>query len=85
MCPGGMIIPASTNNGELVVNGMSNSLRSSPFANSGMVVSVNEEDAKEFSKYGALSVELLEDAEKKMFEAADNSICSTSTTLNRFS
>ena len=85
MCPGGMIIPASTNNGELVVNGMSNSLRSSPFANSGMVVSVNEEDAKEFSKYGALSLmKLQEDAEKKMFEAADNSIAAPAQRLTDF-
>ncbi|MEA5099281.1 MAG: FAD-dependent oxidoreductase [Bacteroidales bacterium] len=85
MCPGGMIIPASTSNGELVVNGMSNSLRSSPFANSGIVVSVNEEDAKEFSKYGALSLmKLQEDAEKKMFEAAGNSIAAPAQRLTDF-
>lgn len=44
MCPGGIIAPASTENGELVVNGWSPSKRNNPFANSGMVVSVAEND-----------------------------------------
>lgn len=38
MCPGGIIAPAATNPGELVVNGWSPSKRNNPFANSGMVV-----------------------------------------------
>src|SRR5690606_18599005 len=36
MCPGGIIVPAATGAGEVVVNGMSNSRRNSPFANSGI-------------------------------------------------
>ncbi len=44
MCPGGIIAPASTNNGELVVNGWSPSKRNNPFANSGIVVPVEIED-----------------------------------------
>ncbi len=40
MCPGGIIAPASTSAGELVVNGWSPSKRNNPFANSGMVVEV---------------------------------------------
>ncbi len=44
MCPGGWIVPASTESGALVVNGMSLSRRDSPFANSGMVVGLNPED-----------------------------------------
>jgi len=43
MCPGGLIVPAATSPGEIVVNGMSMSRRDSPFANSGMVVEVTEE------------------------------------------
>ena len=38
MCPGGIMAPASTDEGELVVNGWSPSKRNNPFANSGMVV-----------------------------------------------
>lgn len=49
MCPGGIIAPAATSERELVVNGWSPSKRDNPYANSGMVVSVDEND---FSKYG---------------------------------
>ena len=44
MCPGGIIAPASTDPGELVVNGWSPSKRNNPFANSGMVVQFSKED-----------------------------------------
>ncbi len=44
MCPGGWIVPASTTEGELVVNGMSLSKRDSPFANSGFVVAIEPHD-----------------------------------------
>ncbi|MBT64328.1 MAG: FAD-binding protein [Puniceicoccaceae bacterium] len=44
MCPGGFIVPAATENDEVVVNGMSLARRDSPFANSGMVVTVEPED-----------------------------------------
>ncbi|MCW3111879.1 MAG: FAD-binding protein [Segetibacter sp.] len=44
MCPGGIIAPAATNAEELVVNGWSPSKRNNPFANSGMVVSVENQD-----------------------------------------
>jgi uncharacterized FAD-dependent dehydrogenase len=49
MCPGGIIAPASTSEGELVVNGWSPSKRDNPYANSGMVVTVDQAD---FAKYG---------------------------------
>src|SRR5213079_515276 len=45
MCPGGIIAPAATGPGELVVNGWSPSKRNNPYANSGIVVSVEQEDA----------------------------------------
>lgn len=56
MCPGGMVIPSSTERDCLVVNGMSSSLRNSPYANSGIVVSVSEKDVPEYLHYGALSL-----------------------------
>jgi uncharacterized FAD-dependent dehydrogenase len=46
MCPGGWIVPASTERDGLVVNGMSLSRRDSPFANSGLVVSVEVADLR---------------------------------------
>jgi uncharacterized protein len=45
MCPGGIIAPAGTAPGELVVNGWSPSKRNNPYANSGMVVTVEKNDA----------------------------------------
>ncbi|MBC7886636.1 MAG: FAD-dependent monooxygenase [Ferruginibacter sp.] len=50
MCPGGIIAPAATAAGELVVNGWSPSKRNNPFANSGMVVPVEIADAERESK-----------------------------------
>ncbi len=55
MCPGGFIVPAATSPGELVVNGMSPSRRDSRFANSGMVVSIEEPDLKPYRSWGALA------------------------------
>jgi hypothetical protein len=55
MCPGGFIVPAATAPGEVVVNGMSPSRRDSRFANSGIVVAVNESDFASYSAYGALA------------------------------
>ena len=40
MCPGGWIVPAATEADGVVVNGMSLSRRDSPFANAGLVVTV---------------------------------------------
>ena len=48
MCPGGIIAPAATSPGELVVNGWSPSKRNNPYANSGMVVQVEQNDAFQF-------------------------------------
>lgn len=56
MCPGGWIVPAATENDEVVVNGMSLSRRDSPFANSGFVSTVEPEDVASFQQeYGVLA------------------------------
>lgn len=44
MCPGGVIAPCATAEGEIVVNGWSPSKRNNPYANSGTVVQINLED-----------------------------------------
>jgi uncharacterized FAD-dependent dehydrogenase len=51
MCPGGIIAPAATSPGELVVNGWSPSKRNNPYANSGIVVTVQNRDFLEIKKY----------------------------------
>lgn len=56
MCPGGIIAPAATSAQELVVNGWSPSKRNNPFANSGMVVSVESSDIARLSReHGVLA------------------------------
>lgn len=44
MCPGGIIAPAATDAGELVVNGWSPSKRNNPYANSGVVAEIKDSD-----------------------------------------
>lgn len=66
MCPGGFIVPAATNPGEIVVNGMSPSRRDSKYANSGMVVAVEIEDLKKFIDFGPLmALEFQKEIEQK--------------------
>jgi uncharacterized FAD-dependent dehydrogenase len=55
MCPGGIIAPAATAPGELVVNGWSPSKRNNPFANSGTVVAVDERDFAAYEFTGPLA------------------------------
>jgi len=67
---GGIIIPASTEPGELVLNGMSVSRRDSPFANSGLVVSVDEKDWSQYKSRGVFAgLELQKEVERVAFEA----------------
>lgn len=44
MCPGGIVVPAASGAEQIVVNGMSPSLRNSAWSNSGMVVETRPED-----------------------------------------
>ena len=74
MCPGGLIVPASTAPGEIVVNGMSLSNRDSPFANSGFVVAVVPEDLTDDVEGNPLvCLELQMELEKLMFDHGDGS------------
>lgn len=55
MCPGGLIVPAATAPGEIVVNGMSMSGRNSRWANSGIVTGVLDEDIAPYAEHGVLA------------------------------
>ena len=70
MCPGGIIAPASTAAGELVVNGWSPSRRNNPFANSGIVVTVEQRDMAAYKDKGPLMGLAFQQAvEQKAFAA----------------
>ena len=72
MCPGGILVPSSTEDGYTVLNGMSNSARNSKWANAGVVVSVEPDDVpEEYKKDGVFSLlNFQHDVEKKMFDYA---------------
>jgi uncharacterized FAD-dependent dehydrogenase len=74
MCPGGVVVPAATAPGELVVNGMSSSERGGPFANSGMVVEIHPEDLpKEYRRFNNFAgLEFQSFIEKLGFEKSGN-------------
>ncbi len=75
MCPGGVIIPAASAPGQLVVNGMSSSGRLGRFANSGMVVEVLPEDVPaKYDGHGPLKMMAYQkDIEETFFADGGNS------------
>ena len=70
MCPGGHIVPSATAPGEVVVNGMSASTRSSRYANSGMVVAIEPGDLQAYSKHGELAGLVFQQEMERMAWAA---------------
>ncbi|MBA4168716.1 MAG: FAD-binding protein, partial [Chitinophagaceae bacterium] len=71
MCPGGIIAPASTAPGELVVNGWSPSKRNNPFANSGIVVAVEDNNLQHLQQqHGPLAAMAFQHAvEERAYQA----------------
>ncbi len=85
MCPGGWIVPASTEHGGLVVNGMSLSKRDSPYANSGLVVSVDPEDWQELGLHGPLGgVELQKKVERAAWQAGGGKLVAPAIRVSDF-
>jgi len=73
MCPGGVIVPAATDEHQQVVNGMSNSHRSSAFANSGIAVTVSLADVPGGASGDPLALlRFQQEVERHTFEAAAN-------------
>ncbi|MDD4491211.1 MAG: FAD-dependent oxidoreductase [Bacteroidales bacterium] len=85
MCPGGILVPASTTEGELVLNGMSNSQRNSKWANSGIVVSVEPSDIPDYEKYGVLAqMEFQSAVERAAFEYGGGNLVAPSQRMTDF-
>lgn len=69
MCPGGLLVPAVTEPGEVVLNGMSNSLRNAPWANAGIVCAVDPGDVPDYDRYGVFALlEFQRSVERAMFD-----------------
>ncbi len=71
MCPGGIIAPAATAPGEIVVNGWSPSKRNNPYANSGIVVAVEENNIQPlYHEHGPLAgIQFQQAVEQRCYEA----------------
>ncbi len=66
MCPGGIIAPCATEPGEVVTNGWSPSKRNNPYANSGIVVTTELIDLKDYQQFGPLAGLRYQQALEKM-------------------
>ena len=85
MCPGGWVVPASTELDGLVVNGMSLARRDSPYANSGLVVAVELEDLTAAGFTGPLAgVEFQRRIERAAFEAGGGALVAPATRATDF-
>lgn len=85
MCPGGIIAPAATDPGELVVNGWSPSKRNNPFANSGIVVTVDESDFAPFAHHGPLAAMYFQQAvEKQAYHAGGGNFVAPAQRMTDF-
>lgn len=85
MCPGGWIVPASTEPDGLVVNGMSLSRRDSPFANSGLVVAVEPDDWVRAGYLGPLGgVEFQRAVERAAMRAGGPGLAAPATRVTDF-
>ena len=74
MCPGGILVPSSTEAGTVVLNGMSNSARNSKWANAGVVVQIEPEDIPgEYGSHGVFAVmDFQRDVERRMYDWASS-------------
>jgi uncharacterized protein len=69
MCPGGIIAPCATDNGEVVTNGWSPSKRNNPYSNSGIVVTISPDDFENPTD-PMVCLNFQKDVEKRCWEAA---------------
>lgn len=68
MCPGGVIAPCSTDDGEIVVNGWSPSKRNNPHANSGTVIQVNLTDVPQATSNPMAMLDFQRSIEQRAFD-----------------
>jgi uncharacterized FAD-dependent dehydrogenase len=70
MCPGGIVAPCATEDGEVVTNGWSPSKRNNPYSNSGIVVSVGPQDLSMESNNPFVCLDFQKEIENKAWELA---------------
>jgi len=70
MCPGGILVPSSTEEGTVVLNGMSNAARNSKWANAGVVVQIEPGDQPAEYQGPFALMDFQHDIEKRMYDYA---------------
>ena len=70
MCPGGILVPSSTEDCTVVLNGMSNAERNSRWANSGVVVQIEPEDVPGEDEFRLLDFQ--QEVERMMYRTAQS-------------
>ena len=85
MCPGGIIAPAATAPGEIVVNGWSPSKRNNAFANSGIVTSIGEREVLPFAAHGPLAgIYYQQWVEQKSYDAGGGALVAPAQRMTDF-
>ncbi len=85
MCPGGMLVPAATAPEELVLNGMSNSQRNLPFANAGIVASVDDACVEAYAHHAHFKgLMFQQQMEKAAFDAGGRTLAAPAQRLTDF-
>jgi uncharacterized protein len=82
MCPGGEVIQCASEEGGVVVNGMSNAKRDSGFANSGLVAKVNTADFG--SEHPLAGMYFQRSWEQAAFRAAGETYCAPAESVQDF-
>lgn len=72
MCPGGKVVPAAPKNGLSVVNGMSDYMRNSKYANSAIVAGVDLSSLLKKQVNAAQSLDWLEELERRFYNIRQN-------------
>jgi len=78
MCPGGILVPSSTEAETVVLNGMSNSSRNGKFANAGVVVQIEPEDIPGEDPFRLMDFQ--HEVEKKMYDCSRKALISGAAT-----
>ncbi|MBR0286257.1 MAG: FAD-dependent oxidoreductase [Bacteroidales bacterium] len=68
MCPGGILVPSSTEDGTVVLNGMSNAARNSKWANAGVVVQIEPGDQPAQYQGPFALMDFQRDVERAMYQ-----------------
>ena len=68
MCPGGILVPSSTEDGTVVLNGMSNAARNSKWANAGVVVQIEPGDQPAQYEGPFALMDFQRDVERSMYQ-----------------